>query len=101
MLLLAEEIVKLCQNAVKKLDIIPPVWLNKERLGNAIYRYNTILSEKKGWINFPGFLEYDVNLRQALIICKFEEAFDDCCRNVEEQVLSLTTVMRDMKNNQL
>lgn len=101
MLLLAEEIVELCQNAVKKLDIIPPVWLNKERLGNAIYRYNTILSEKKGWINFPGFLEYDVNLRQALIICKFEEAFDDCCRNVEEQVLSLTTVMRDMKNNQL
>ena len=94
---LAERIAKLCMLACQKLGIEVMEWSDREHLKTAIHHYNDLISAEKGIKWLPGFTQPDVCLRKALITVKVGEAFDECCRATEQNILTLTAAINQMK----
>lgn len=97
---LAEEIVELSKNAFRQLDLEPFRWADVAIFIKVLMKYNTVLCSQQQVQFPPGFEEYDVMLRQALITIKVGEALEYCCQDTEQQIVAMTTAIREMKKTQ-
>lgn len=94
---LAKCIAELCMQSFQKLGIEAKEWADAEILKTAISRYNSVVFPSEGPKMPPGITQYDVFLRKALITIKVGEAFDECCRTTEQNILTLTAAIKEMK----
>ena len=98
---LAEEIVELSKNAFRQLDLEPFRWADVDIFNKVLMKYNAVLYSQQPVQLPPGYEEYDVMLRQALITIKVGEAFEFCCQDTEQHIVALTTAIKEMKKKQV
>lgn len=98
---LAEEIVELSKNTFQELEIEPFRWVDVDTIERVLMKYNAVLYSQQPVQLPPGYEEYDVMLRQALITIKVGEAFEFCCQDTEQHIVALTTAIKEMKKKQL
>lgn len=96
---LSEEIVELSKNAFRELELEPFRWADVDIFNKVLMKYNAVLYSQQQVQLPPGFEEYDVMLRQALITIKVGEALEYCCQDTEQQIVAMTTAIREMKKN--
>lgn len=98
---LAEEIVELSKNTFHELEIEPFRWVDVDTIERVLMKYNAVLCSQQPVQLPPGYEEYDVMLRQALITIKVGEAFEFCCQDTEQHIVALTTAIKEMKKKQV
>lgn len=98
---LAEEIVELSKNTFQELEIEPFRWVDVDTIERVLMKYNAVLYSQQPVQLPPGYEEYDVMLRQALITIKVGEAFEFCCQDTEQHIVALTTAIKEMKKKQV
>lgn len=94
---LAEQIVDLGMQTFSKLEIDAMSWMNAQDIELAIDHYNNEVSSIAGKVFPPGFGRHGVILQKALITLKVGEALDECCQTTEQNILTLTAAIKEMK----